>query len=90
MGGTIPCAAQYARIFVGDTQAEDIAEARRDLIEACRSAHRVKELRPGVSLWRASTEWLRILLHVADAKEGVPGALPALIAVRTPYRGWGT
>lgn len=60
-------------------------EARAALIRASLAAHRVKELEPGIALWRTGLP-LRLRLRVAERGPGLPQLLTVM---RGHDAGWG-
>jgi hypothetical protein len=82
---------QYARMFYGSDAEEHLEDARKDLIEAAKGAHKLEHRRvdrQDLEMWRASGEWHRIRFLVGKAPAGMRGGRPSLVRVLPPYDGW--
>lgn len=59
-------------------------EALAALIEASKSAHKVKDLEPGVEVWRAPRRHGRIRLRVSTKGPGLPQVMTVLPQCSSP------
>lgn len=91
---TRKAALQYARMIFGRETEEDVSDARLELVEIAKTAHFLRREEGGKALWRASSQWHRVGLVVAEGPgpigflNGVASRKPALVAVLSPHRGW--